>query len=138
MRSILLLASLTTLLLALGGCPEPTEPTHDARVSLDAYTPSDAASAADDAASAADDAASLPDDAASAADDAASLPDDAASAADDASSGPRPGECGRGPCPPECFRAVSCVTVCGGPVTECGCCGCAEGSIDTIACGDGH
>ncbi|MCC6877189.1 MAG: hypothetical protein IT378_22985 [Sandaracinaceae bacterium] len=33
-----------------------------------------------------------------------------------------------------CFRAVTCVTECGGPETECGCCPCAQGSFDPIEC----
>lgn len=45
-----------------------------------------------------------------------------------------PGVCGAGPCPMECFRAVSCVVACGGPVTSCGCCTCAPGSFDSIGC----
>jgi hypothetical protein len=45
-----------------------------------------------------------------------------------------PGACASGSCAPECFRAVNCVAVCGGPVTYCGCCSCAAGSIDTFTC----
>ncbi len=62
----------------------------------------------------------------------AGVPVDAGAGAD--ASGAAPGMCAPGPCPMECFRAVSCVTVCGGPVTPCGCCACAAGSIDTIGC----
>lgn len=61
---------------------------------------------------------------------------EAADAGTDAGAPPGPA-CAAGPCPPECFRAVSCVAVCGGPVIDCGCCGCAEGSIDSITCGAG-
>lgn len=47
-----------------------------------------------------------------------------------------PGECDTTSplCDAPCFRPISCVRACGGPVTECGCCPCATGSIDTIAC----
>jgi len=45
-----------------------------------------------------------------------------------------PDLCSAGPCPPECFRGVSCVRTCGGHVTWCGCCGCAAGSVDTFNC----
>ncbi len=61
---------------------------------------------------------------------------EAVDAGADAGAPPAPA-CAAGPCPPECFRAVSCVAVCGGPVIDCGCCGCAEGSIDSITCGAG-
>ena len=46
-----------------------------------------------------------------------------------------PGMCNPEACTPTCFRPIRCVTECGGPVTECGCCECAAGSIDTIGCG---
>jgi hypothetical protein len=45
------------------------------------------------------------------------------------------GECDLGECAPTCFRAVTCVTACGGPETACGCCACAAGSFDAIGCG---
>jgi hypothetical protein len=35
---------------------------------------------------------------------------------------------------PECFRAVECVTECGGAVVSSGCCPCAEGTFDSISC----
>lgn len=44
-----------------------------------------------------------------------------------------PGQCSS-ECTPTCIRPYRCVTVCGGPETACGCCACAEGSIDTIDC----
>ncbi|GAB4112232.1 MAG: hypothetical protein OHK0013_48220 [Sandaracinaceae bacterium] len=44
------------------------------------------------------------------------------------------GECDPAACTPTCFRAITCVKACGGPVTECGCCACAPGSFDAIAC----
>jgi hypothetical protein len=45
------------------------------------------------------------------------------------------GECDLGECAPTCFRAVTCVSACGGPETACGCCACAAGSFDAIGCG---
>lgn len=35
----------------------------------------------------------------------------------------------------ECYRAVSCVEECGGPVIQSSCCACPEGSFDDIECG---
>jgi hypothetical protein len=35
---------------------------------------------------------------------------------------------------PECFRAVQCVSECGGAVLSSGCCPCAEGTFDSISC----
>ena len=52
----------------------------------------------------------------------------------DAGAGVPPGVCGPA-CTPTCFRPIDCVTVCGGPVTHCGCCACAPGSMDTLGCG---
>ena len=34
----------------------------------------------------------------------------------------------------ECYRLVSCVEECGGPVTQSSCCPCPEGSFDDIEC----
>ena len=42
--------------------------------------------------------------------------------------------CQSGPCPETCFRPYVCVTECGGAETQCGCCPCAAGAIDTIDC----
>lgn len=48
-----------------------------------------------------------------------------------------PGECADSePCPPTCLIETSCVTECGGPVTSCGCCPCAPGSVDAMSCTD--
>jgi hypothetical protein len=44
------------------------------------------------------------------------------------------GECDLGACTPTCFRAITCVQVCGGPETVCGCCDCAPGSFDALRC----
>jgi hypothetical protein len=38
------------------------------------------------------------------------------------------------PCPPECLRAVRCVTACGGPPVSLGCCPCAAPAFDDISC----
>lgn len=46
-----------------------------------------------------------------------------------------PGECDPTACTPTCFRPITCVKVCGGPETACGCCACAAGSFDPIGCG---
>lgn len=46
-----------------------------------------------------------------------------------------PGECDPTACTPTCFRPITCVKVCGGPETACGCCACATGSFDPIGCG---
>jgi hypothetical protein len=73
----------------------------------------------------------------------AALPGDAATGTDadvrvdsgtDSGGVPLPGMCNESACTPECFRPYECVTVCGGPATSCGCCQCAEGSIDSITC----
>ena len=47
-----------------------------------------------------------------------------------------PGECNTASdqCRAACVRANECVTVCGGPVTNCGCCPCAAGSRDITSC----
>lgn len=48
------------------------------------------------------------------------------------------GSAGKGPmieCPPECFRAVNCVEVCGGPSISNGCCPCVAPAFDDIKCG---
>ena len=34
----------------------------------------------------------------------------------------------------ECYRLVSCVEECGGPVIQSSCCACPEGSFDDIEC----
>lgn len=34
----------------------------------------------------------------------------------------------------ECYRLVSCVEECGGPVIQSGCCPCPKGSFDDIEC----
>jgi hypothetical protein len=34
----------------------------------------------------------------------------------------------------ECYRAVSCVEECGGPVIQSSCCSCPEGTVDEIDC----
>lgn len=57
-----------------------------------------------------------------------------ASVASDAPSLHEPGECDPTACTPTCFRMISCVKVCGGPATACGCCACATGSFDAIEC----
>lgn len=44
------------------------------------------------------------------------------------------GVCALDKCTPECFEGMACVTACGGPVTWCGCCNCAAGSIRTTSC----
>lgn len=67
--------------------------------------------------------------------DAGSVPDAGVDGGPRSDAGPiGAGECSEGPCPPECFRAYTCVRVCGGPETICGCCPCAAGSIDSITC----
>jgi hypothetical protein len=38
------------------------------------------------------------------------------------------------PCPPECFRAVRCVTACGGTPVSMGCCPCTAPAFDDIRC----
>jgi hypothetical protein len=38
------------------------------------------------------------------------------------------------PCPPECLRAVRCVTACGGAPLSIGCCPCAAPAFDDISC----
>ncbi len=40
-------------------------------------------------------------------------------------------------CPLECFRAINCVAVCGGPVLSSGCCACGTGTFDDITCTSG-
>ncbi len=35
----------------------------------------------------------------------------------------------------QCFRAVSCVEVCGAEPVQVGCCACPEGTFDDIDCG---
>jgi hypothetical protein len=35
---------------------------------------------------------------------------------------------------PECFRAVNCVTECGGPILSSSCCPCPKGTFDDIVC----
>jgi hypothetical protein len=139
-----LFLSLSTLLLAgsLAGCPGDTgnldTGATDVLAALDAPAAVDAPAALDapastdtpvasDAPAASD--APVASDAPIASD--APVASDAPAASD---AGPAPGVCGDGPCPPSCIRPVSCVTVCGGPATACGCCPCAEGSIDDIAC----
>ena len=37
-------------------------------------------------------------------------------------------------CPPTCFRAVRCVTSCGGPTVSFGCCSCVPPAFDDISC----
>jgi hypothetical protein len=37
-------------------------------------------------------------------------------------------------CPPTCFRAVRCVTSCGGPTVTFGCCSCVPPAFDDISC----
>jgi hypothetical protein len=37
-------------------------------------------------------------------------------------------------CPPTCFRAVRCVTSCGGPPVSFGCCSCVPPAFDDISC----
>jgi hypothetical protein len=37
-------------------------------------------------------------------------------------------------CPPTCFRAVRCVTTCGGPAVSHGCCPCVPPAFDDISC----
>jgi hypothetical protein len=37
-------------------------------------------------------------------------------------------------CPPTCFRAVRCVTACGGPAVSHGCCPCVPPAFDDISC----
>lgn len=66
------------------------------------------------------------------AEDAAPLHDAAAPLRD--ARGAAPGMCNPEACTPTCFRPIRCVTECGGPVTECGCCACAPGSVDTLEC----
>lgn len=34
----------------------------------------------------------------------------------------------------ECYRSVSCVEECGGPVIQSSCCSCPEGSFDDLEC----
>ena len=37
-------------------------------------------------------------------------------------------------CPPTCFRAIRCVTMCGGPAVSHGCCSCVPPAFDDISC----
>jgi hypothetical protein len=46
------------------------------------------------------------------------------------STGSSTGGCG------ECFRAIQCVKMCGGPVVQSGCCPCPAGTFDDITCMD--
>jgi hypothetical protein len=126
MRNYLLL--LLVLSLPLAGCPDdaPNDadmfdtPLADAPAALDVPATMDAPSA-DDAPVATD---------APVADDA---PTDTPATVD--TRVVPPGECAdTEPCPPTCLIATSCVTECGGPVTNCGCCPCAEGSINVGTC----
>lgn len=41
---------------------------------------------------------------------------------------PGPDTCG------ECFRAILCVEVCGGPIVQASCCDCPSGTFDTLRC----
>jgi hypothetical protein len=97
-----------------------TNPTPDAVTSPDAFS--------------ADDAPSILDAASSGDRDAVVIETDAGFEGD--AGGIGPGECDtRVECLPTCFRPIRCVKECGGPETECGCCPCATGSIDSITCG---
>ena len=44
------------------------------------------------------------------------------------------GMCNPEACTDTCLVAIRCVAECGGPVTECGCCACAAGSMDAASC----
>lgn len=44
------------------------------------------------------------------------------------------GMCNPEACTDTCLVAIRCVTECGGPVTECGCCACAPGSVEAASC----
>jgi hypothetical protein len=45
------------------------------------------------------------------------------------------GETKSGACPiEECYRLITCVEECGGPVIQSSCCACPEGSFDDIGC----
>lgn len=37
----------------------------------------------------------------------------------------------------QCFRAINCVTRCGGPILSSGCCPCAAPAFDSVQCRDG-
>lgn len=145
MRKSCLTCALALLIGACSGGTTPPTPdassgmdaaAHDASAAPEDAASSDSGSASDDAGSS--DAGNASEDAGSSddagAEDAGSSSDDAGSAQDAGHGEIPPGECAPGPCPMECFRAVRCVSECGGPVTECGCCSCAPGSVDAITC----
>ncbi|MBX7191823.1 MAG: hypothetical protein K1X94_07185 [Sandaracinaceae bacterium] len=140
---LLVLGCLLSFSSLLPACDQSTAPS-DAFVAVDAYATHDSAAAdapsADDAFGASDapssaDAFSATDAPSSAdafvADDAPADPD-AGFEGDAGSVGA--GECDPTACTPECFRAITCVKECGGPATSCGCCACAVGSFDAVAC----
>jgi len=125
------------LSLALAGCPDDTGTTDtgtdpvDAPTTMDVPATVDAPVATDDVPATTD--AALAD--APTEDDAPATTD--APALLDTRVIP-PGECNESePCPPTCIIANSCVSECGGPVTNCGCCPCAEGSVNVLSCSDG-
>ena len=147
MTSISLRTALVALALSLVACgggtdtpdaPSPgmdapvastsdTNATPDAVASPDAFRADDAPSTGEDAPALAD--APSPSDP-----DAVVIEADGGFEGDVGSIGP--GECDTTvECLPTCFRPIRCVKECGGPVTECGCCPCATGSIDSITCG---
>jgi hypothetical protein len=43
-------------------------------------------------------------------------------------------DAGMASCPPTCFRAIRCVTTCGGPAVSHGCCSCVPPAFDDISC----
>jgi hypothetical protein len=143
MRSFaLFLASIVTCGLLLAGCPGDSGTSPDAPVALDARPAVDAPAAPDapaltDAPEALDTNASI--DAPSAL-DAPTTPSDAPVPSDAPARDARgipPGQCEETSplCAVLCLVTVSCVTECGGPITECGCCPCAAGSISAATCG---
>lgn len=122
---------LLVLSLSLAGCPDDTEPSDtgadtpalDAPVAMDVPSAIDAPVATDDTPAAQD--APVAEDA-PVADDAPPLADTRVIPA---------GECADSdPCPSTCLIATICVTECGGPETNYGCCPCAEGSMSALSC----
>jgi hypothetical protein len=136
------MALVALALFTLAGCPSAAsedagnDAGRDAAVALDSPIGTDAfvtlvdAPPSDDAATPIVDDASVRD---TGVDTGTSALDTGATARD---TGPAaPGMCDATACTPTCFRPITCVTVCGGPVTMCGCCACAAGSVDTSTCG---
>lgn len=143
-RMTLRIALVALALTSLAGCPgtEPADAGHDALVVIneevgvrDTGTPDTFVIIGDDVLNTDAGADASAEDAFTAAD--AFSTADAPAAADaptrDAR-GAAAGMCNPEACTPTCFVAIRCVTECGGPVTECGCCACAPGSMSVASC----